>query len=128
MRERRLRCADDACHWDVRLAVSNIVADGVVEEHRLLRHLANLLAERNKGKIANVVLVQKDRSSCNVEEAWKQVHQGRFPRSTWADQGDHFAPPDSERNAMQDLFAFAVSLVSESHIPNFVESFETLRP
>src|ERR1700679_2017764 len=116
MRERCLRRGDDACHGNVGLTVRNIVADGVVEKYSLLRNLTNLFPERNKCKIADVVLVQIDRPPGDVEKARKQIDQRRFTRTTRADQSDHLAAANRERNAMQNLFAFAIALVSKLNI------------
>ena len=58
---------------DVRLAVGDVVADGVVEEDGLLGDLADLSAERAETHVAKVVAVDEDTAGSHVEEARNEI-------------------------------------------------------
>ena len=75
VRERGLCGGGDPLHGDVGLAIGDVVANGVVEEHRLLRDFADLLAERDESEVADVVVIEKDGAAGDVVEARQKVDE-----------------------------------------------------
>ncbi|KAG1303211.1 hypothetical protein G6F62_015829 [Rhizopus arrhizus] len=50
-------------------AVADVVVDGVVEQHRVLRHHADRRPQAGLGDIAHVLAVDDDRAAIGVVEA-----------------------------------------------------------
>src|SRR6185437_6581576 len=99
------------------LAIRNIVAQAVVEQHGLLRDHANLRTQRLQSHIADVVAVNRDRPGAYVKEAWKQRNQRAFAGSAGSYERQNFAGPDFEIDVVQHLSLSVLSLVAETDVP-----------
>ncbi len=101
---RAARAAASTCFQrNVRLAVGDVVAHGVVEQHRLLRDDSDLRAQGCQSHVANVVAIDQQASRGDVEEARNQMDQRALARAAGADDGQHLAVLDFEIDVVQDL-------------------------
>ena len=82
-------------------AVGDVARDGVVEQHRLLRHDADLRAQRRERHVADVDAVDEDGPAGHVVEPRNQVDQRRLSRAAQPDDRDHLpgARPRTTRRA-----------------------------
>ncbi len=98
----RLPCgARDVRERRVGTAVRDVVVDRIAEQERVLRHQADLRAQRGLREIAEVMAVHCDASGGDIVEAWQQVQQRRFAGAAHADEGDHLAMADLEIDVTQ---------------------------
>ena len=72
-------------------AVMDIVADGVIEEHRVLRHDADGAAQRGLGEITDVGSIDTHRTPGNVVETVEKPRKRRFA-GTRVPHHRHLAP------------------------------------
>ena len=75
----------------VRLAVSNVVPHGIVEQHGLLSDDAHLLAQRGQRDVADVLTVNEQSPVADVEEARDQMDEGALARARSDDSTFHAA-------------------------------------
>ncbi len=94
--QRRLGGRDHPAQRDIRLAIGDVVADRIVEENRLLGYVANLGTERSQADIPQVMSVDANAASGDIEEAWDQVHQSGLAGAAGTDQRNHLAPRDHQ--------------------------------
>ena len=73
-------------------AVADVVADGVVEQHGILRHHADGGAQRSLRHIADVLAVDQDAAAADVVEAKQQPRDRRLAGAGRADNGDGVPP------------------------------------
>eukprot|EP00968_Pinguiococcus_pyrenoidosus_P026305 scaffold7067_cov245-Pinguiococcus_pyrenoidosus.AAC.18 len=71
----------------VQLAIHDVVPDRVIEEHRVLRDHADLVAEALLGNVANVLSVQPDRTGGRIVKSKEQPADRGLPRARGADDG-----------------------------------------
>ena len=114
VRVRRTRRGLDRLRRRVRRPVGDVGGDRVVEEHGLLRHDADLRAQRRQRHVADVHAVDENRPARDVVEPRQQVDQRRLAGAAAADDGDHLAGLDVERHAAQD--ARLAVLVAEADV------------
>src|SRR5438445_615849 len=74
----------------VEAAVADVLADGVAEEDRLLRHDGDLLAQGTHRDLADVSTIDAHAAGNRVVETADEVHEGGLPRSRWADERGRF--------------------------------------
>ena len=81
--------------------VGDVGAHGVVEEHRLLRHEADLLAQARERRVAHVDAVDQDRALGHVVEARQQVDERGLAGAARAHDRHHLArgAPEARRAA-----------------------------
>ncbi len=92
---------------NMRLAIGNVVADGVIEEHGFLRDDADLCAQRSQGlRRVRIVAIDQNASAGHIEEAGDQVDQGALPGAAGADNGQHLAAPHFKIDIVQDFVFF----------------------
>ncbi len=116
MGERRFGRIDHSLQRNIRLAISDVVADGIVEENRLLGDLADLFAQRSQADFAEIVAVDEDAARAHIEEAGDEVDHGRFSGAAGTDEGNDLTATNIQVDIVQDL-AFALFIaVSEAHI------------
>src|SRR3546814_11468067 len=53
--------------------ISDVVADGIVEQHRILRHDANLLSERCLRNLRNILAIDQNAPGLHIIEAEEQA-------------------------------------------------------
>ena len=94
-------------------AVADVVGDGVVEQHRVLRHHADRGAQAFLRHVADVLPVDQDRAALDVVEAEQQPRDRRLAGARRADDGDGLAGRHLEADALQDL---PLRIVGEMHV------------
>jgi len=105
----------------VKIAVGDVVADGVVEEDRLLGDHRDLAPERLEGDIADVDAVDQDRPLPEVEEAGDQVGQGRLAAAARADDGQGLAGRNDQVDTGEDR---SLVVVAEGDVVELDRLFE----
>ena len=70
MRQRRLCGRFHPLQRYVRLAISDVVTNRIVEQERLLRHRAHQLPQGGDGGVAQVVAVDGDGAGRRIEKTW----------------------------------------------------------
>ena len=98
-----LRGVLDDGGFHFRLAVSDVVAHGVIEEDGLLRDLGDLLAERWKREFANVVTVNENAAGGYIKEARDEIDECGFAGAAGADESEDFTGADFEIDTMSFL-------------------------
>ena len=83
-------------------AVADVVADGVVEQHRVLRHHADRGAQRVLRDIADILAVDQDAAAGDIVEAEQQPRDRRLAGAGRADDGDGMPGRDFEAQAFED--------------------------
>src|ERR1700751_704601 len=116
VREGGLCSVDYAGELNIRLAVGDIVANGVIEQDGLLRDLADLLTQRFQADIAEIVSVDEHLAGSHIEEPRDKIHQRRLPCSTWPHKRQDLATLDLEIDVVQHLFFALVGAVGEPHL------------
>ena len=100
--------AADLLERRVGAAEGDVLADRGGEQEALLRHDAELPAQRAHLHVAQVVAVDADRALGRVVEARQQLHERRLAGARVADERDGLAGGDAEVDAVQHLGALAV--------------------
>src|SRR5690348_6687020 len=96
------------------LAVGDVVAHRVVEEHGFLGHDADLRTQRRNGQVAHVLAINQQAASGDVEEARNQVHQRAFAGAAGANHGQDFPGVHRKLNVTQHVAGFAVSAIGKT--------------
>ncbi len=103
---------DDFRSAGVDAAVGEVVVEGVVEQHRVLRNHADVPAQRGLRDRADVLAVDKDAAAADVEEAEQQARQGGFAGAAGAHHGELAPGRDDEVDLLEDG---AAGVVGEAH-------------
>src|SRR6266436_4446854 len=101
---------------NMRLAISDVVTDGVIEQHRLLRHNANLRSQRRQSNVANIGAVDPDPPAASIKKARDQMHQSALPRAARSDHGQHFARLHLQVDPVQDITRALPAFVCEGDL------------
>ncbi len=112
---RRLGRPDDVFLAFCNIAVGDIVADGIVEQYRLLGDDADLLAERFHRNVPYIDPVDHHPAFLNVIETRYEVNQRGFAPAAHSHKGDQLAGPDFQVDSLQDRGIF----VCECNVPKF---------
>ena len=91
------------------LAVADVVGHGIVEQESILRHDADLGAQRGQLQIAHVLAVDADGARGHIVEARHQVRQRGFARAARAHQRHHLAGLHFQVDAVADGIRWARS-------------------
>ncbi len=83
-------------------AVEDVVADRAVQQRGVLRHQADLAAQRILRDVGDVLPVDEDAAALDVVEAQQQVDQRRLAGARAADQPDLLAGRDGQRQILDD--------------------------
>ena len=110
---RGARCVGDVGLARPVAAIGDVVADGVVEQHRILGNDAEHRAQRGLGHAPDVLPVDQDAPGEWIVEAEQQASDGGLARARGADDGDLVARRNLEAEAVEDG---AVGLVAEHHV------------
>ena len=94
-------------------AIGDVVADGVVEQHRVLGNHADRRAQAALGDVAQILAVDQHRAAGRVVEAEQQPRQGRFARARGAHHRHRLARLHREAHPAQDL---ALGIVGEADV------------
>ena len=76
MSKRGPGCFLHASNGHIGLAISNIVADSIVEKDGFLCNFANLIAQRAQAHVAQIVTIDENAARSHIEEARDEVDQG----------------------------------------------------
>src|SRR5690606_16103720 len=93
--------------------VPDVIADRVVEEHRVLRHHADRRTRALLRHVANILAVDADRTFLNIVEAEDEARDGRLARPRGADDSHSLSCRNLEADALED---WAVGVVGEHHV------------
>lgn len=94
----------------------DVVFDGVVEQHGILRNDAHVGTQALLRVVADRNPVDQDVAARSVVEAGDQLAEGRFAAARRTDQSHCFSSPDVERDAVDHLPA---AVVGEVYIAEF---------
>ena len=85
------------------LSIGDVVAQSVIEQHRLLRDYADLRAQRGQRGVAHVASIDQQASGGHVKEARDQVHQRALARAARSHHRHHFSGPHFEIDVAQNF-------------------------
>src|SRR6185437_6666640 len=105
-----------ALMWNPGLAISDVVAHRVVEEHCFLGDDSDLGPQRRQGQLAHIVTVNQQLPSGYIEEAGNQVHQRALAGAAGADHRQHLPGVDRQVNVTQYVAGFAIGTVGETDV------------
>jgi hypothetical protein len=94
-------------------AVGDVVADGVIEQHGVLRDDADCVPQAGLGVIADISAVDHYAPGGDVVEAEEQAGDGGFAGAGGSNDGDFMAGGDVEGDAFED---FALRRVAEPDV------------
>lgn len=103
---------NDPLHRNVQPPVGDVVPDRVVEEHRLLRDEADLLAQGFERDRTDLVAVEQNAAGGGVVKARQEVCDRGLAGARRADERNSLAPQDRHVDAVQDLLV----VVGEIHV------------
>ena len=110
----------------VLLAEGDVVVEGVVEEDRVLVHVAHQGAQLDDADVADVGAVQGDAARGRVVEAGNEVHEGGLAGAARAHDGDRLALRDLQVDAAQHFAAAVVAEADAFEADAFAEAVERL--
>ena len=84
-------------------AVADVVADGVVEQHGVLRHHADRRAQRFLRDVADVLAVDGDAPAADLVEAEQQARDGRLAGAGGSDDRHRMPGGNLEADALEDF-------------------------
>ena len=117
VRVRVLRGVQDFRARGTVAAECDVVEDGVVKEHGLLRDDGDLIPQIARVDVADVGAADGDFSLLRIVEAQEEVRDGRLSRAAAADERDERAGLHGEAEVVQHgLFAVAEFDVIEFHV------------
>ena len=90
-------------------AISNVVGNRVVEQHRILRHDADRTPQAGLGHLADVLAIDGDATGVDVVEAEQQPRQGALACPARADDRHLLARRNFETQLLQDRPGFVIS-------------------
>ena len=94
-------------------AIADIIPDGVVEQHRILRHDAERGAQRALRHLGDILPADQDLPGLRIVEAKEQPRDRRLARARGADQRQRLARFDPEAQFVQNL---PVGIIAEIDI------------
>ncbi len=97
----------------IRTTIQNVVENGVVEQHRILRHDADGFAQRLNLQILNVDAANLDASATAVIETKQQFDERGFAGTTRTNHCHLFTGRNPEADVFKN-FAFRVVLKTDS--------------
>ncbi len=86
-------------------AIAHVVGDGIVEQHRVLRHHADGGAQRSLRHLADILSVDRDAAAARLVETEQQPRYRRLSGARGADDGDGRTRRRLERNALAESAA-----------------------
>ena len=78
-----------------------------MEEHRLLRHKADCIAQRGLRDMGNILPVNADGPAVQIIKALDEFDEGRFASARRADQSDFLSRRNMQREVIIERFARA---------------------
>ena len=82
-------------------AVGDIGANGVVEQHRILGHQRDGVAERGDGDVSDILAVDQDTALLRIEEAQREIDEGALARARRTDERHGAARRHGEAHAFE---------------------------
>ena len=112
MNVRRLTSLKHVLFRRIRSCIQQIVHDIRIEQHRILRHDADVSAQTVQLQVSKVVAVDGDRAVCHVVEAEEELERCGLSATGLAYDGGLRAGCDGEVDAVEDWTAL-LGLVGE---------------
>lgn len=109
---RSLACLKHILLCRIRSRIQQIVHDGRVEQHGILRHDTDVSAYAVELDISQIMAINGNRTVCHVVEAEEKLERGGLSTARLADDGCLCAGCNGKVNAVEDKTAL-FSLVSE---------------
>ena len=101
VRVRVLGSAHHLVEAHVSATVANVLNDGRVEEHRLLVHNAQILAQPLDVQRANVTTIDEQSALSRIVEALEELNARRLAASRRADQSDRLTGRDCQAQIVE---------------------------
>src|SRR5207249_9989342 len=117
VRQGGLSCLNNRGVRGLEVAVSNVVANGVIKEKRFLLHDCDALTKGLLGEFPDVDAVDHNSACGDVVESRQQTHQSGLPCTAAANQGYNLALRDFQGYVFQDARLTAGTAVVEKHVP-----------
>ena len=86
----------------VQIPIANVLPQGIVEEHHILRYNANVRPQRRQGNTADIHAIDGDAAASRRIKAGHQMDQRGFPGPTRSYQCHHFAGCNGQIDIAQD--------------------------
>jgi hypothetical protein len=101
--------ADDLLLRGVGLAVGDVLADGAVEEQRLLRHVGDLAAQALLGAVAHVLAIHQHAALLHVVQAQQQLGERGLARAGAPHQANALACGDVKVEVLEHVVVLGAS-------------------
>src|SRR5215467_11736355 len=82
-------------------AIADVLADRAMQQRRILRHHRDLRAQRFLRGLRDVLAVDENAATFEIEEAQEEVYHGGLAGTGAADEADLLAWPNCEGKAFQ---------------------------
>ena len=92
--------------------IADVIADRIVEQHRILRHHSDHRMQAFLRHVAHVLAINQNRPRLHIIEAKQQPPDGRFPRARRADNRNRLTGRDIKRNPLQNR---PLAVITEIH-------------
>ena len=103
MRQRGAGRSFDVFLGNSRAPIGDVVAQGVIEQHRFLRHYPNLPAQRCERHLAYIAAVDQRASGGDIKKSRDQMHQGAFAGAARTHHRQHFSRLHFQVDVPQNL-------------------------
>ena len=123
----RFSCPHDLFFRDALTSVGDIIADGSVEEPRVLEHHAECAAQLPTLELRNVHAINRDFAAVDFIETHQQVHEGRFASAGGADNRNHLARLDIDIHILHQHGIFFVAELDMLELNRSLRSPNNLR-
>ena len=101
VRARRFRGGHDVGLAGVRARVRDVLGDARREQHRLLEHDRELVAQIGQPVLAKIDAVEQDLTGARIVEARQEAHERRLPGSCRPGDAEPRAGRDLERDVIE---------------------------
>src|SRR5205823_3713072 len=85
----------------VKIPIHDVFTHSSVEQEDFLAHKRNLFAQVFERNGTDILRIDRDMARSRLIEGGQKIYERRFTGSSGADQGNHFARSDVERNIPQ---------------------------
>src|SRR3989338_5687640 len=105
---------------------TNIVADGVVQEEKVLRHICDIHAPLRKRNLTTINAIELDCAFAWFEESQDEIDRCRFARPRWAHDAHHRPFPYRELNILENVLPLQVCERDLVELERIVENEGTI--
>ena len=93
---REFGCLHDFCFCRTLISVGDIVVEALVEEERFLRDVGDVITQRGLCDVADVLSVDRYRTTLYIEKTKEEFRDGGLASATWSDESDFLIALDTE--------------------------------